>query len=118
MAGLTHNKVLYLLTTHRFTPRQLWQQVQGEFVVSKRDYVLFADTVLDKSRRHEMELVRRQYSGNAQGLIKGIGLVNHVYVNPDTNQFWLLDYWLFAPEVDGKDKHTHVGDMLTQLRAR
>lgn len=104
LAGLTHDKVQYFLKTRRFTPRQLWQQVQGEFVASERGYVLFDDTVLNKSHSHKIELVRRQYSGNAHGLIKGIGLVNCVYVNPDTDQFWLLDYRLFAPQVDGKDK--------------
>jgi len=29
-----------------------------------------------------------------------------------------VDYRLFAPEVDGKDKPQHVADMLTQLRVR
>ncbi|OWP61316.1 transposase [Hymenobacter amundsenii] len=118
LAGLTHDNVQYFLKTRRFTPRQRWQQLQGEFVASERGYVLFDDTVLDKSHSHHIALVRRQYSGNAHGLIKGIGLVNCVYVNPDTDQFWLLDYRLFAPEVDGKDKHAHVRDMLMQLRVR
>ncbi len=118
LAGLTHDNVQYFLRTRRFTPRQLWQQLQGEFVASPRGYVLFDDTVLDKSHSHKIELVRRQYSGNAHGIIKGIGLVNCVYVNPDTDQFWLLDYRLFAPETDGKSKHAHVVDMLTQLRVR
>lgn len=118
LAGLTHDNVQYFLKTRRFTPRQLWQQLQGEFVASERGYVLFDDTVLDKSHSHHIALVRRQYSGNAHGLLKGIGLVNCVYVNPETNQFWLLDYRLFAPEVDGKDKHAHVRDMLAQLGVR
>ena len=41
-----------------------------------------------------------------------------MYVNPDTNQFWLLDYRLFAPEADGKSKLDHVVDMLDQLISR
>lgn len=62
--------------------------------------------------------MRRQYSGNAHGIIKGIGLVNCVYINPETEQFWLLDYRLFAPDADGKSKLDHVADMLGQLAAR
>ena len=57
-------------------------------------------------------------SGNAHGLIDGIGLVNCVYVNPDTDQFWLLDYRLFSPETDGKTKLDHVAEMLAQLAPR
>ena len=56
-------------------------------MASPRGYVLFDNTVLDKSHSHKIELVRRQYSGNAHGLIPGIGLVSCVYVNPDTDQF-------------------------------
>jgi len=41
-----------------------------------------------------------------------------VYVNPETEQFWLLDYHLFAPEADGKRKLDHVADMLAQLTTR
>ena len=52
--------------------------------------------MLGKHHRRSIELVRRQYSGNAHGVIAGIGLVNYVYVNPDTDQFWLIDYRLRA----------------------
>ena len=34
-----------------------------------------------------------------------------VYVNPETNQFWLINYRLFAPDVDGKSKLDHVREM-------
>lgn len=38
-----------------------------------------------------MEIVRRQYSGNEHGVIKGIGIVNCIYVNPNTLQLWVID---------------------------
>lgn len=41
LSGLQHDNVQYFLKTTRFTPRQLWQQVQAEFVSSTRGYVLF-----------------------------------------------------------------------------
>jgi Transposase DDE domain len=72
----------------------------------------FDDTVLDKNHSHDIELVRRQYSGNVHGLIKGIGLVNCIYVNPETSEYWPIDYRIFAPEQDGKTKLDHVRDML------
>ena len=71
--------------------------------------------MLDKHHSQRIELVRRQYSGNAHGVIAGIGLVNCVYVNPETDQFWLIDYRLFAPEADGKTKLDHVAEMLAPV---
>ena len=51
-------------------------------------YIVFDDTVADKNYSYQIELVRRQYSGNAHGVIKGIGVVAGVYVNPVTEQFF------------------------------
>ena len=118
LAGLSYDNVRYFFKTQRFTPRQLWQQVRPQVVFSPRSYVLFDDTVLDNHRSRRIELVRRQYSGNAHGVIAGIGLVNCVYVKPDTHQFWLIDYRLFAPDDDGKTKLDHVAHMLQQLAPR
>ena len=44
----------------------------------------------DRTRSHKIDLLQLQYSGNALGLIKGIGLVNWVYVNPETGQYWAM----------------------------
>jgi hypothetical protein len=54
-----------------------------------------------------MELVRSQYSGNAKAVIKGIGVVTCVYVNPEMDQFWLIDYRIYDPDGDGKSKRAH-----------
>ena len=56
-------------------------------VFNARSYVLFDNMVLDKYHSRRIELVRRQYSGNAHGAIIGIGLVTCVYVNPKTDLF-------------------------------
>jgi hypothetical protein len=74
--------------------------------------VVFDDTVVDKNHSQQIDLVRRQYSGNAHGVIKGIGIVTCVYVNPDLDQFWIIDYRLYDPEGDGKSKLDHLRDML------
>ena len=34
-------------------------------------FLVFDDTIVDKNFSHKIELVRRQYSGNAHGVIKG-----------------------------------------------
>lgn len=118
LEGLTHDNVQYFLKNKRFSPRQIWQRLKHEIILSPNGYIIFDDTVLDKSHSHKIELVRLQYSGNAHGLIKGIGVVNCVYFNPETEQFWLIDYRIFSPDNDGKTKLDHVSDMLESLKNR
>jgi hypothetical protein len=48
-------------------------------------------------------------------MIKGIGVVTCVYVNPATEQFWLVDYRIYDPDGDGKTKLDHVREMLDKL---
>ena len=45
-------------------------------------------------------------------VIKGIGIVTCVYVNPELDQFWIIDYRIYDPDGDGKTKLDHVQDML------
>ena len=114
----THDNVRYFLKTSHLTPRQFWQQVRPHVVLSARGYVLFDDAVLDKHHSRRIALVRRQYSGNAHGVIAGIGLVPRVYVNPDTDWFWLINYCFFAPDGDGKSKLGRMAEMLAPLAPR
>ena len=78
-------------------------------------YIIFADTVLDKRASQEIELSRKQYSGNEHRVVKGIGLVNCVYVNPVSDHFWVIDYRRDDPDGDGKSKLDHVLEMLPYL---
>jgi len=112
---LSHDAVNRYLRGERITPRRLWDNVRAQVVVTERGYVIFDDTVLDKNYSHSIELVRRQYSGNAHAVIQGIGVVTCVYVNPDTDQFWLIDYRIYDPEGDGKTKLDHVREMLANV---
>lgn len=93
----------------------VWEQAQADIVQSSDGFIIFDDTVIDKNYSKNIESVRWQYSGNAHGIIRGIGLVNCVYVNPESDQFWLIDYRLFDPDRDGKSKMQHVKDMLNNL---
>ena len=78
---------------------------------SIRMSIFFDDSVSDKNHSHKMELVRLQYSGNAHGLIKGIGIVNCLYVNPRTKRYWIIDWRVYAPDSDDKTKLVHMQEM-------
>ena len=109
----SHDAIKRLLSQDRMTPRLVWENVKSDVKQVEVGYLLFDDTVIDKRFSREIEVVRRQYSGNAHGIIRGIGVVTCVYVNPLTEEFWLIDYRIFDPDGDGKSKLDHVHEMLT-----
>jgi len=111
----SHDAINRYLRGERITPRLIWENVRGQVLLTPRGYVLFDDTVLDKNSSFAIELARRQYSGNAKTVIKGIGGVPCVYVNPDTDQFWLIDYRIYDPDGDGKSKLDHVRERLPHV---
>lgn len=113
--SLSHDRINRYLKSQQLTPRLLWDRVKSEIIFSDKGYILFDDTVIDKNFSRSIEGVRSQYSGNSHGVIKGIGVVTCVYVNPDTEQFWAIDYRLFDPDIDGKGKIDHVNDMLNNI---
>ena len=107
----SHDRINRLMRENKLTAQELRQLVRQELVLSENGYILFDDTVIDKSHSFAIEPVRRQWSGNAKQVIKGIGLVTCVYVNPDIDRFWVIDYRIFDPERDGRSKLDHVLEM-------
>ena len=111
----SHDKINRFLKVEKITPRLIWDNVESQLVPTESGYLIFDDTVLDKNYSFSIELVRRQYSGNAKKVIKGIGVVTCVYVNPELDQFWLIDYRIYDPDNDGKTKLEHASDMLLNV---
>jgi hypothetical protein len=114
-AQCSHDAINRYLRGEKVTPRLVWENVREHVVPTPCGYVLFDDTVLDKNYSFAIELVRHQYSGNAKQVIKGIGVVTCVYVNPSLDLFWLIDYRIYDPDGDGKSKLDHVREMLTNV---
>ena len=113
--AFSHDKLNRYLAGDKITPHLVWENVKGQVVQHNNGYIVFDDTVADKNYSHKIEMVRRQYSGNAHGVIKGIGIVTCVYVNPATNQFWIIDYRIYDPDGDGKTKLDHMHEMLANV---
>jgi hypothetical protein len=108
---LSHDGINRLMKASKLTPQELRQSVRKELVLSENGYILFDDTVIDKNHSFAIEVVRRQWSGNAKKVIKGIGVVTCVYVNPDIDKFWVIDFRIFDPERDGRSKLDHLMEM-------
>ena len=111
----SHDMINRYLAGGRITPHMVWENVSPYIIPSEQEYIIFNDTVLDKRYSLNIELVRRQYSGNAKGVINGIGGVTCVYVNPVLDQFWIIDDRIYDPDGDGKTKLIHVQEMLSLI---
>ena len=73
------------------------------------------DPVLAKTYSARIELVRRQYRGKANAVLKGIGVVTCVYVNPGRDQCWVIDYRIDDPAGDGHSKLDPVQERLANV---
>ena len=111
----SHDSMNRFLRFDKMTPSLLWKNVCGDVVESKKGYLIFDDMVLDKKYSRKSSLVRQQWSGNEKRVIRGIGVVTCVYVNPELEEFWLIDYRIFDPQGDRQSKIKHMLAMLDNV---
>jgi hypothetical protein len=107
----SHDAVNRYLMEDDVSPEAVWPAVRDTIRRSENACLIFDDTVLDKRHSFKIDLVRRQYSGNEHAVIKGIGVVNCLYVNLDTGEYWVVDWRVYNPDEDGKSKLDHMRDM-------
>lgn len=112
LGEISHDQINRYLKMEDLSSQDLWRNVKKEIVVSLEGYLIFDDTVINKKYAKKIELVRRQYSGNEHKVIRGIGIVNCIYFNPQTEQFWIIDYRVYDPDSDKKSKIDHVEDII------
>jgi hypothetical protein len=105
------------LNRDRLPQLLIWENQRGQIVQSADGIGIFDVVVVDKRHTQAMDLVRAQWSGNAKAVINGIGIVTCVYVNPDTRQFWLIDYRIYDPDGEHKSKLDHMQEMLNNSLA-
>ena len=111
----SHDQINRYLADERLRPSIVWEHVKSDVVQTPDGYVIFDDTVADKRYAKEIALAQKQYSGNAGGIINGVGIVTCVYVNAVLDRYWLIDYRIYDKQGDGKSKLDHVRDMLSVL---
>jgi len=109
---VSHDTITDYLQGERLTARSLWELVKRLIEDSSAAFLIADDSVQDKRYAHFIELVKRQYSGNEHGLVRGIGVVNLVHSSGGQGDFYPIDYRIYAPEVDGKTKNDHFREML------
>jgi len=115
--GVSHDTITDFLQGERLTARSLWELVATLIADRPKAFLIVDDSVQDKRYSHFIELVRLQYSGAAQGLVRGIGVVNLVHSSGAAGDFYPLDYRIYAPDADGKTKNEHFREMLVRAVA-
>ena len=114
--SVSHDAITDYLRREKLTPRGLWEVVAPLIVNTPEAYLIFDDSVQDKRYSKKIEMVKRQYSGAAGGLVDGIGIVNLLHTSGKENDFFPIDYRIYHIEGDGKTKNDHFREML--LRAK
>lgn len=112
---MAHDSVSRWLSSQKLTPKLLWEESQY-LVDRKAGYLVLDDSVLDKPYAEKIALVRKQYSGNHHGVVKGIDIVNLLWT--DTVKVVPTDYRIYDPTRDGKTKNDHARDMLNIAKNR
>lgn len=118
LEGVSHDSVTDYLQKERLTARQVWEQASRLISDSPQAVLIVDDSVQDKRYSRRIELVRSQYSGLESGAVDGIGVVNLVHnAGVKAHDFFPIDYRVYAPQADGKNKHDHFQEMLISALA-
>src|SRR5689334_2486276 len=94
LEGVSHDAVSDYLQRDKLTARHLWELARSLIKDSAESFLIVDDSVQDKRYSTQIELVKRQYSGNEHGLVRGIGIVN--LVHSDGTDFYPIDYRIYA----------------------
>jgi hypothetical protein len=109
--ALSHDAVSNFLKREKFTPRALWTIVEQHISNRSKGFLIADDSVQDKRYSKFIDLVKKQYSGNEHGLVRGIGIVNLVHTTGETDDFFPIDYRIYDDKTDGKTKNEHFREM-------
>lgn len=112
---VSHDKINRFLGSYCTDETSLYEKLYLDLPpLPQGGYLIFDDTVLDKSYSRKIEMVRKQYSGNVGGVVLGIGVVVMLYYVPSEDKSYLLGYRVFDPDLDSKSKIDHVSDLLSE----
>lgn len=104
IGSVSHDSITRSIDGVKLSPRVLREKAFALIIPSSNGYLAIDDTVLDKGSSEKIEVATTQYSGQKHGITTGIGVVTLVYINPELEQFWILDYRVYDKQADGLKK--------------
>jgi hypothetical protein len=112
IGNVSHDSITRSIASIKLSPRVLREKALALVVPSPNGYLAIDDTVLDKGSSEKIEVATAQYSGQKHGITTGIGVVTLVYINPELEQFWILDYRVYNKQTDGLKKTDQALEMI------
>lgn len=110
-----HDSWTRWLKETKLKPSFLWEEVK-KLVDLNSGYLIIDDCTVDKWYSKKVEMVRYQYSGTHHRKVNGINVTSLLWTKSlseeDLAEHITIDFRIYAPEHDGKDKHAHAQDML------
>jgi len=98
-------------------PKNIWEEAKESVLGSDSGIIIADETVLNKSRSKKIELVHWQYSGTVHDIVRGIGMLNFLWVDNNKNVV-PMDVRIWEPKEDGKTKNDHFRDLLELAKER
>ncbi len=116
----SHDAVSDFLRSHSRKPRHLWDRVKRHLPPERRrrGALILDDSVLDKDYSEKIETAARQWSGNAHGVITGIGVVHWLHYDPVEDDYLPVDFRIWDAKRDGKTKNQHAREMFEKALER
>lgn len=109
---VSHDTVGRSIAHIKLSPKIVREKALELIIPSSNGYLAVDDTVMDKASSEQIEVASAQYSGQKHGITNGIGVVTLVYINPELDRYWILDYRIYHKTTDGKKKTEHALDMI------
>lgn len=114
--NLSHDSVSRWLEESHIRPKDVWNGAKDHILGG--DGVIVADeTVLNKNRSQKIELVRWQYSGDEHDIVRGIGMLNFLWVD-HKGGVCPMDFRIWEPKEDGYTKNDQFRDMLKTAKRK
>lgn len=113
---ISHDSISRWLEEEKCQPKDIWEKAKA-YAVGGGGVIIADDTILNKSRSEKIELVRWHYSGTEHDIVRGIGMLNFLWVNEE-NAVCPMDVRIYEPKEDGKTKNDHFRELVIQAKRR
>lgn len=113
--SIAHDSVKRLLERQSHHTEALYNEAK-RLIQQDEGVIVIDDSTLDKPYSRHIELVTRHWSGKHHRVVQGINLISTIWT--DGSAIVPIDFRIYSPEKDGKNKNDHFRDMIIAAKKR